>query len=83
MQSILCLNFSNAPCPAKEFLFFLAKRRLIRYNIDCFKQALLAQLVRAPSSHGGGPAFESLFEHQSFEEPQGSFFSWKCRKKLH
>ncbi len=46
MQSILCLNFSNAPCPAKEFLFFLAKRRLIRYNIDCFKQALLAQLVR-------------------------------------
>ena len=29
-----------------------------------FIHAQIAQLVRAPSSHGGGPAFESLFEHQ-------------------
>ena len=40
--------------------------------------AQIAQLVRAPSSHGGGPAFESLFEHQIIRSRSAPFF---VRKK--
>ncbi len=35
-----------------------------RFVCEAGSSAQIAQLVRAPSSHGGGPAFESLFGHQ-------------------
>ncbi len=44
----------------------------------------LAQLVRAPSSHGGGHWFESSIAHQHLPPSEGALSLYCCQKiRLH